>query len=202
MKLENKRLVAKEVILFYLVLGFLTLSYLGLLLAKSYYKKESRRLKVEMAQITVTIDSMVILEKSPLYLLYFQLKGNKYVIGLPEDYSAFYRAITSTQKARAFYDLVSANDKLVGVPEDFEKFSSLIETSLNDSIAISLHGRLIDKRNELTMVRERNTSREVYFNDTNTLFCGVALVIIILVYPIRFLIQLLLWALLIMRQKI
>lgn len=54
------------------------------------------------------------------------IKGNKNIVGVPDDFNTFESALKDPLKSKAFYDAISKNSAVTGIPKSYEEFGSAL----------------------------------------------------------------------------
>lgn len=78
------------------------------------------------------------------------IKGNKNIVGIPDDYNKFESTLKDPSKSKAFYDAISTNSSITGIPKSYEEFGSSLG--------------LIEKKNPKTPTESSGTENSTVGN--------------------------------------
>lgn len=197
MQQKIKRKIAKEILILFTAIFLIGLVWLLIWTFNNFNNRKYESLQAEINELTLNIDSIQNSQQDPLFDFYKKLKENPTIDGLPENYVIFRKALSEKQIAVRFYSEISKNSTVEGPPKNFNSFSLLLT---KNNAWKSYQGKLniINKLNsELKIIASRISSQPDIFK----LFQSICVIILIVFYPLRFLLLLFLWALKTVRLK-
>lgn len=201
MKQSTKKNIAKEILIFFassIIIG-LTWSIFWIYNFQNATKVET--LHNEMDIYNHRIDSIQKKLNDPLLVFFNEIKHNKSIEGLPKEYSIFRKVLTDKKNALEFYNLVKNNQSIVGLPESFESFERLLEPLPPRYDIWKKYQDNINLRNEISIEFGVISSKLYTQQELITKLQWIIVIVFAIVYPIRFVILLILWALKTIRLK-
>ncbi len=192
--------MAQEIIILFSFLLLLVVVYFMLLGLRSYNLNKREVLFYKISTISIALDSIKNLDKSPLHRQFVQLSTDINLIGLPEEYGSFLQTLTSKSKAQDFFDLISSNQNIKAFPQEFKAFSNMIEASLGDTTTLKLSSNLLIEKASIEENLNRISKRKLSIHHITEILQKIGYLGLIVIYPVRIAFLLMLWAIRTLRE--